>query len=319
MAVFDEVRITKDMDLPKLKKRFYKLSEDLKYMFSNLDEDNYSKEFIDHLEEREGKLREFSFNADGLKIRFENFDKDITTSLEADNKKIDMLVARGDVVETLMSRLTLYGEKIVISGNRMVIKAENITLDENGNVTFSGKISGGSINIKDRFIVDQEGNAYMDGSLDVGLLNPRKSVACGELEADSDEGYGHSIDGTVTVMDEVYVGEDLSCNRVRYNSDRRLKEETGEALPADEIIGGLRPVSYVMGGRKRIGFIAQDVYRLRESLGRDIPLVSRHGRYLDLPLISYGAVFAAAIKRNQERLDRIRERIEERRGADGGL
>lgn len=321
MAVYKPIQIAKDRMDPKiLMKSLYRHAEDLKFLFANLGEDNFSKEFLDHLQERSGRIREIKFQSDGLKIQFEDLEKETLARLELSQHKIDLLVQRGGVVKALKSRLELYGEKIVITGNRLKIDADNMKLDFLGNVEYSGKIIGGSINIANRFIVDSEGNAYYADGLNVNMLNPSDRATATELEVSSDEGYSSSVDGEIRAW-EVYVAGRLTCRRVRFLSDQRVKEIGDQRIPAGRILEKLRPVSFRFreSGKPGIGFIAQEVLEIPDVEREGVKLADRKGTYFRIPYDSYGAVFSQAIQDNQLRLERLRKRIAEREKKRNGI
>lgn len=47
MSVFKELVLSKEEDKKSLVKKLYRFSEDLKFTLSNLDEDNFSRSFLD--------------------------------------------------------------------------------------------------------------------------------------------------------------------------------------------------------------------------------------------------------------------------------
>ena len=321
MAVYKPIPIQKDKGNPKdLMKSLYRHAEDLKFMFANLDEDNFSKKFLDHLQERSRMVREIEFNDDRMKIQFEDLEKETLGKLEQSQNKIDLLVQRGGVVQTMKSRLELYGEKIVITGNRLRIDANNMKLDFLGNVEYSGKIIGGTINIANRFVVDSEGNAYYEDGLNVNVLNPSDSASAAELDVSSDDGYASSVDGEIRAG-EVYVAGRLTCRRVRFLSDQRIKEIGKGEIPADRILKQLRPVSFRFRESENpgMGFIAQEVSKISGEEMEGVKLAEKKGTYFGIPYDSYGAVFSQAIQNNQLRLERIKEKLEEREKEKNGI
>ena len=74
MAVFKELVIGKDDDLKKMANSLFRFSEELKFTISNLDEDNFSREFLDHETEKNGRVRIIYKDAKKLQIRFENLE-----------------------------------------------------------------------------------------------------------------------------------------------------------------------------------------------------------------------------------------------------
>ena len=76
-----------------------------------------------------------------------DYETGMHTSLEQTREKISLLVDSGDVVNTMLSRMELYGEYITLKTGQVIIQAQNMTLDKAGNAYFSGDIIGGSINM----------------------------------------------------------------------------------------------------------------------------------------------------------------------------
>lgn len=112
MAVYKEITVTKNDDQKSLAKKLYRYSEDLRFTLSNLDEDNFSREFLNWKHEREEKTRQMQRDSEKMKIRFENTEKEIYSEINQTEEEINMLVARGSVVSTMLSRMscTIGGE-----------------------------------------------------------------------------------------------------------------------------------------------------------------------------------------------------------------
>lgn len=305
MAVYKDLVVKKEDDLESLMKKLYRWSEELRHTFANLDDDNMGQNYLDHRVQRDDRIREITWSSDGLKIRFENLETQTETSLEQAAEHIKLLVAKGDVVETMLTRMELYAEHIELHTGQVVFDTNNFQLDINGNGTFSGNVTGGTISIGERFAVDALGNAYINGSITVGLLNPRDEVSCGELEVDNSDGVVNVVVGDIS-CDELYVSEQLSCQRVRFRSDSRLKEDVQTLGYVSRILEGIQPVTFRWSGtdRRDLGFIAQDMGVLQG----DLPLVGG-GEYLEIPYASYAALWAAGIQENQIRINALRERV----------
>lgn len=318
VAVFKELQIGNIQDPNKLMKKLYLFGEELRQTFRNLDEDNMSSAYLDHISERNEKTRTIKFDADGLQISFENTQNKTKTSLEQDTKKVELLVTRGTVVETMLSRMELYGESIHLTTGHVTFDAENFKLDIDGNAEFTGSITGGTMKIGTGFAVDSEGNVVIEGDLNVSLLNPTDGVVVGgDVEVEGDEGYGYCTIGGELSGEDAFVYGKLSCSRVKYSSDERLKIGVIDISPvtAEDLLRQMEPVEFVYkaSGIRSMGFIAQNMYLGQETAGVNLPLVKRQGRYLKLPYDSYGALYAAVIQENQRRIDAVRQQLEKRK------
>lgn len=316
MAVFKPLVLDQDeTDMSQVMSKLYRFSRDLKYTLSNLTlEDNMDNSVLKVLDSRKNKTREISFSKDALTIDLMEYETGMHTSLEQTREKISLLVDSGDVVNTMLSRMELYGEYITLKTGQVIIQAQNMTLDKAGNAYFSGDIIGGSINICGKFIVYPDGSCYVDGTFSTETLNPPNGIYAYELDVYNDDDRINTVTGNIACAD-AYISETLTCRRVHQTSDRRCKkwiepisdQESAEALKA------IVPTRYtfVDSGRAGIGCIAQNLYRKTEE-GR-LPMVVRHGKLLELPYSSYGAIYTRAIQKNQERIGALKQEIKERK------
>lgn len=320
MAIYKPIVLDKDeTDIKKIMSKLYRFSQELKFTLSNLSlEDNLGKSVLDVLETRGERTRSIQFNADGLEISFGNLSSETRTSLQQTAEKISLLVEKGDVVDTMLSRMELYGEYITLKTGKVVIDARNMTLNQAGDAYFSGAIIGASININNQFIVDSLGNSYVGGGMETETLNPPDGVYASELEVYNDNEVVNTVTGDVD-CGEAWISETLNCRRANQLSDGRkkamIREISGEA--AAEVVSKMYPVSYRWrgSGREAVGFVAQDVRELGERMG--LRLAGNEGGFLSLPYGSYEALYAAGIQANQQRIERLQQEV--RRLRDGKL
>lgn len=302
MSVFKELVLSKDEDKKSLVKKLYRFSEDLKFTLSNLDEDNFSRSFLDWESEKKSLTRTIKHDADDLQIKFENLEEDSYGELEQSAEKIKLLVSRGSVVETMLSRMELYGEHIDLKTGHVTIDATNMKLDAAGNATFSGAITGGTLRLGNNIMVDASGHAVFQGDLRCNLLNPKKSTTVGgSVTVEGDEGYGYCTVGRTLTGADAYIVDSLSCKKVTETSDARVKTNVTTLLAPD--MTAICPVSWRFKetGKESIGFIAQEL---------DKPV--RQQETLRVEYGEMGAMWVAAIQGNQRRIDKIRNKIEGR-------
>lgn len=309
MARFKPVQISAGMDVKTLVKRLYQFNEDLKFTMSNLDiEDNCSRSMIDEIDQRNDMLRTIQFDSDGLQIRFEDLKEGTVTQLTQAEDAIGLLVSRGSVVETMLTRMELYGDSIYMKTGHITVDAKNFTLNREGDAWFSGDIIGGSINIGNgKFVVNANGDCYIDDSLETETLNPSAGIYAAELEVYNDDEYLNQIADEVTVG-ECYIVELLNCADVNQRSDQRIKMgitglDTQEAV---EICQKLRPKAFAFKetGTQAFGLIAQEV----EVLSSFLPLVRDGAGGKEIPYTNYIALLTSVIQDNQRRIDRLKER-----------
>ena len=72
-------------------------------------------------------------------------------------KTSENIVLKLDKDGNIVSQLELTENGCAFVGNKFVVSADNFSLDEDGNATFSGRIIGGTINIGGNFNVDENG------------------------------------------------------------------------------------------------------------------------------------------------------------------
>lgn len=98
--------------------------------------------------------------ADRISLEVTNFKKDTNARFELTDEAIKTKVTKG----TVSSEISQEAGKITLSANRLIVNSTNFKLDGNGNAEFSGKVTGGSININNTFTVDSSGNTNISGN-----------------------------------------------------------------------------------------------------------------------------------------------------------
>lgn len=150
--------IDDNSDLKKVKSYLYKLSDELNYMFNNLNpEDNYSETArVTYLEQGE-KIGQLEVSVDGISATVQDTQKNYKSSMQVLANLLSLSVETPDE----SSSVVLTGDKITLSTGKFVINSTNITVDEAGNATFSGKVRAASIS----------GSYFDGGEITVGVFN----------------------------------------------------------------------------------------------------------------------------------------------------
>ena len=232
-------------------------------------------------------------------------------------EQISLKVSKGDVTSELNSELTITGNSINLTTGHFTINAANMTVDAQGNATFSGNvtgatITGGSINIGGgKFTVSSGGIVRAeDAVITAATLN-----ATGIIYAEE----GISCNGDAS-FDYLYAGE-IYCpgpitGQINDISDRRIKEDISEVplINCYKIVMGLNPVSfkYKNNGNNGVGLVAQEVLSLMKDLNMDYPLVNYDSKR-DIYMIPYGgyiSILAGAIQYQDDRLKKMEEKLE---------
>lgn len=309
MALYKPIQIDGNEDIKALVKKLYRFNEDLRYTMSNLDLEDNCPGILDKIDERNGMVRTIKWDADQLHIQYDDLETATTTSLRQSEDAINLLVSRGSVVDTLITRLDIYKESITLKSSQIVIDANNMQLDRTGNTVFTGSITGGSIWLGNgKFWVNENGDCYIDDELITETLNPSNGIFAANLEVYNDDEYVIYITDTINAG-ETYIGGELNCRQVKQRSDRRAKKNiTGlDSSKCAKIVSQMQPKSFrfIGSGIPSIGFEAQDVYRIQD----DLPLVGRNGAYLEIPYGNCAALLAGAIQDNQRRIDRMKRMV----------
>ena len=157
-------------DMRELKAYLFQNNEWLRYMFNNIDEDNYSPDMLKKYIERGDAIATLEFDVNGLRVGLKNLEKDVNTkfelvdgriTLEISNVKeeistkvelLDGKIALKVSVGDVSNQLSVEKDGITIKGERLTIDTKNLQVSPDGklscsNATFDGLIKGGEIKI----------------------------------------------------------------------------------------------------------------------------------------------------------------------------
>lgn len=306
MSYFNAPSLSSDADMKKLRNYIMLLNQQLQYSLSNLDaEDNFSREFLISYQETDEMITQLEISMDGFLSEFRQLDEEVSSQIKVLNGEIALKVT----AEELCSEISMAEGTITFKTGHITIDAKNFTLTEAGEATFSGNVTGGSININDKFIVDKNGNTTIDSGAYTGYIECSGTLATETLIT-----YGDcSVEGSISCLSMTVKGS-VSCETLYQSSDERLKEEIID-IPEEEalrIVLGLNPVtfSYIGDTERHMGFIAQEVNELQKELGTDYPMTELgEDGYFAIPYASYTALYAAAIKEQQRQIEELERRI----------
>ena len=157
-------------DMRELKAYLFQNNEWLRYMFNNIDEDNYSPDMLKKYIERGNVIATLEFEVNGLRVGLKNLEEDVNTefelvdgriTLEISNVKeeistkvelLDGKIALKVSVGDVSNQLSVEKDGITIKGERLTIDTKNLQVSPDGklscsNATFDGLIKGGEIKI----------------------------------------------------------------------------------------------------------------------------------------------------------------------------
>lgn len=157
-------------DMRELKAYLFQNNEWLRYMFNNIDEDNYSPDMLKKYIERGNVIATLEFEVNGLLVGLKNLEENVNTkfelvdgriTLEISNVKeeistkvelLDGKIALKVSVGDVSNQLSVEKDGITIKGERLTIDTKNLQVSPDGklscsNATFDGLIKGGEIKI----------------------------------------------------------------------------------------------------------------------------------------------------------------------------
>ena len=157
-------------DMRELKAYLFQNNEWLRYMFNNIDEDNYSPDMLKKYIERGNVIATLEFEVNGLRVGLKNLEEDVNTkfelvdgriTLEISNVKeeistkvelLDGKIALKVSVGDVSNQLSVEKDGITIKGERLTIDTKNLQVSPDGklscsNATFDGLIKGGETKI----------------------------------------------------------------------------------------------------------------------------------------------------------------------------
>lgn len=157
-------------DMRELKAYLFQNNEWLRYMFNNIDEDNYSPDMLKKYIERGNVIATLEFDVKGLLVGLKNLEKNVNTKFELVDRRITLEISNvkeeistkvelldGKIalkvsVGDVSNQLSVEKDGITIKGERLTIDTKNLQVSPDGklscsNATFDGLIKGGEIKI----------------------------------------------------------------------------------------------------------------------------------------------------------------------------
>lgn len=137
MAVYDQAN-TNVHDLKEVNDTLSSISERLRFYFKSLSiEDNFSPEMYLRYKTTEDLISAVELAAEGLVSTYDDLKTNTTSQIAVMYDGISLKVSKGDIT----NQLNLETDALKISGNRLEISGENITLDSNNNLTIKGEVT----------------------------------------------------------------------------------------------------------------------------------------------------------------------------------
>lgn len=288
------------------------LNKQLRYSLRNISpEDNFTQDSFLKYQETDTSIAQMEVTMNGFLTQFVDLENKVESSIRVLNGEIALKVSAND----LCSEISATTDTILFRTGYLTIESDNFNLYKNGTAEFSGVINGGSINIGNNFIVDENGKVTTKSITYSGRINVNGLLYSNYMRIAGDA----NIEGTLTCQ-KMNAAYDVSCETLYERSDRRLKENIREIpdYTALELVLGFRPVTfnYKDTGIRSMGQVAQELDALQERLGTDLPLVDHSGEYLSIPYSTNSVLYAGAIREQQRELDKLECEIKQLKEAD---
>lgn len=226
----------------------------------------------------------------------------LAAAIKVVSDQITLKVSKGDV----SSQLSVESGGISITGNRFSWSATNSSMTADGKLTaksgsFTGDVVANSFKTSDGKIELSGGKLTITGAEINGTANTSSigasTIYTNHLEVGGNAVFNSGADFSGEINCQNIDANHISCVYVYSSmsgetySDKRLKHAIRGIAEKDamQIIKGLRPVSYTLNVNnvESLGFIAQDVKKLCDRVGVDMPLYSKHGKYYSIPYTNY--------------------------------
>ena len=285
------------------------------YLKKNVDE--VSANLVDLEKRTESRLTITAEKIEAEVKRASGAEGNLSSLISQTAESITMTVKKGEV----SAQLSIESGGIDIKGNRFSWTATNSSLTADGTLTVNQGLFKGSIDVGNgQFTVDSSGKVVAK-SIEVGTSSSRATLYGSTVLATNFSCNSSFTVGCYANMADIG-GNTISCGTLRANhiygsmddySDRRLKQNIHpvDAEMALRIIKQLKPVSYQMKryDREGIGFVAQDVRKICQKQGIDLPLYGRQGKYLTIPYTHYIPLLVAAVQSQQKEIDQLKRLI----------
>lgn len=219
-------------DIKYMRSYLMRLNDDLKYMLTNLGEDNLDTESLNTWEQYGSTVLSLSKDAKQFSLDLVDAEAELLGSIEQQADSLSLYLTEGDVT----SAVNLSTDAIVLSAERLKVVSDNFTLDGD-DLTIKGEIVSNAGNFGGFEIAYENGQPYLNsssGTVSGGTLygssgsfrtftcagTDSANLAGMGLEQSSVYLQGCNIDTSGMVMDgDMYITGDLNAAEYNYTED----------------------------------------------------------------------------------------------------
>ncbi len=189
-------------NVDEIKNYLLDLNKRVRFLSTNLDEDNFSEEGYDKIFKVSEKTAELKATVDELSIEFTDLSTDSIASINQAADDITLLVKYNGIT----NQINLSPEQINIIGNHLIVNSDNFVLDASGNVTLSGTINATSGDIGTFDIQSNLLSGSGASTIDAANISGTSIVSNGSMTMTTDA----DVTGTNVHMENCYVNTSSS-------------------------------------------------------------------------------------------------------------
>lgn len=146
-------------DMKYMRSYLMRLNDDLKYMLTNLDEDNYDAESLTEWQKFGSNVTELSRTAEELLLSLTSTSESMLAEISQEADKVELLLAKGSVTSTI----NVSTDTIKLSATRLKVTSDNFTLNGD-DLTIKGEIQSNAGSIGSFNISKSGTQPYLEGS-----------------------------------------------------------------------------------------------------------------------------------------------------------
>ena len=213
-------------DMKYMRSYLMRLNDDLKYMLTNLDEDNFDAASLTEWQKFGTNVIELSRTAKELAVTLTSTSESMLAEIKQTADEVELLLAKGSVTSTI----NLSTDTISLTASRLKVTSDNFTLDGD-DLTIKGEIQSNAGSIGNFTISKNGTQPYLDGS-------SAGTITGGVLEGTNGSFNSFSCAGSSTELSEMFLdtatlnlkGCSISCSGAVMEGTMRI---TQDLLAAD--------------------------------------------------------------------------------------
>ena len=233
-------------DIKYMRSYLMRLNDDLKYMLTNLGEDNFDAAALESWQKFGESVINLSKTAKELELELTNTGGDLLNELTQKADSLELYITKGNATTTI----SLSTDVIRLSAERLKVVSDNFSLDENG-LKLSGEIRSNAGSFGGFNIRSENGQPYFDGSANCSISGGTMEGGFGYFKSFSCAG-SSATDMTEMGYDDadLYLRNcSISCRGMKMDGEIRISGDLYAAIynPSEGSYGS-RHQFFVQGG-----------------------------------------------------------------------